>query len=555
MKNFLPGIISKNAKSAYENGILLTDTIAHWVKSEMVAGPFDSPPLKNFRVNPLMAVKQKNKVRPILNLSAPKNFSFNDAVIENSLRKLEMSSAALFAKALRRAGKGALMAKYDICDAYKQIIGHPSQWAAFGFKWLGKYFYDITTVFGSKSAPTNFDSIPETVVNIVCTLTAVPRTIVHRQLDDVPVVSPASTTHTAAFAEKYVEVCEMLGLPLAEDCPMRDKSYGAGTTGTVLGIDFDSKSLTWKLPIAKAASIIDVIDKFLAARTCNLKDAQRLHGKLSDFSQMCEFMKGFRFQLLKLLGSFENCEQTRKLIPKFLVEDLRIWKKCVLTAKNSLPIGLLELGPPISAVCFMSDAAGAAMSWTNGECKNLSIPGDRGVAAVGFEKEKIFFAGGLSWLLDLMTKLRDSKGRWWGCKSNALECIGLLIPFLTRPDLIKNRFVILYVDNISLIYAWEKKYCKNDEETSILIRCLHVLESFLEAKVFVEHIKRKSNDMAVLVDNLSRKSTTTVKDLAAINDVIWLTPGGSLASWAAGPTLDWSLPVKLLADVTKILDQ
>ena len=139
-------------------------------------------------------------------------------------------------------------------------------------------------------------------------------------------------------------------------------------------------------------------------------------------------MKGFCFQLSKLLGSFENCEQTRKLILKFLVEDLRIWKKCVLTAKNSLPIGLLELGPPISAVRFMSDAAGAAMSWTNGECKNLSIPGDRGVAAVGFEKEKIFFAGGLSWSLDLMTKLRDSKGRWWGCKSNALECLGLLDP-------------------------------------------------------------------------------------------------------------------------------
>ena len=53
--------------------------------------------------------------------------------------------------------------------------------------------------------------------------------------------------------------------------------------------------------------------------------------------------------------------------------------------------------------------------------------------------------------------------------------------------------------------------------------------------------------MNVLVDNLSRKSTTTVKDLAAINDVIWLTPGGSLASWAAGPTLDRLLPVKLLA--------
>ena len=98
------------------------------------------------------------------------------------------------------------MAKYDICDAHKQILGHPSQRAAFGFCWLGKYFYDLTTVFGSKSAPANFDSALETVVNIGCTLANSPRDIVHRQLDDVPVISPASTNLARNFADKYVEV-------------------------------------------------------------------------------------------------------------------------------------------------------------------------------------------------------------------------------------------------------------------------------------------------------------------------------------------------------------
>ena len=122
-----------------------------------------------------------------------------------------MSSASLFAKALWKAGKGALMAKYDICDAYKQIAGHPVQWAAFGFRWLGKFFFDLTTVFGCKSAPANFDAVPETIVNIVCTLTGVPRTIVHRQLDDVPVVSPATTNFTRKFAKKFVEVCKWWG--------------------------------------------------------------------------------------------------------------------------------------------------------------------------------------------------------------------------------------------------------------------------------------------------------------------------------------------------------
>ena len=544
---------TNNAKSAFTHGALLTDTIAQWVKNKMVAGPFDEPPLANFRVNPLMAVQQKTKVRPILNLSAPKKFSFNDAVDESHVRKLEMSSASLFAKALRKAGKGAIMAKYDICDAYKQIAGHPSQWAAFGFRWLGKYFYDITTVFGSKSAPANFDMVPETIVNIVIALTGVPRSIVHRQLDDVPLVSPSSTNFVQIFAEKYVEVCEKVGLPLAVECALREKSFGPGTTGTVLGIDFDSVAMTWKLPTSKVSALMDIIDQFLAARTCGLKDVQRLHGKLSDFSQMCEFMKGYRFQLSKLLGSFDNCEFARRLVPRFLVEDLHVWKKCVLAAKNGLPISLPPLGPPISAVKFISDAAGAAYSWSDGVCQNLTVPGDRGVASVGFDGENLFFAGGLKWNPALMTRLRDSKNRLWGSKSSALECIGLLLPFVTRPDLVKNKFVILFVDNISLIYALEKKYCKNDEETSILVRCLHMLEAFLEAKVFVEHVKRMLTGMAVLVDHLSRESTTTCSDCARIAAVPWLSPGGALASWMEKPCLDWNLPVKILKDVENLL--
>ena len=119
LRTMLPSIETKNAKSAFQHGLLLTDTIGHWVKCKMVAGPFDEPPLENFRANPLIAVQQKAKVHLILNLSASKNFSFNDAVDDHRVRKLIMSSASLFTKALRRAGRGALTAKFDICDAYK----------------------------------------------------------------------------------------------------------------------------------------------------------------------------------------------------------------------------------------------------------------------------------------------------------------------------------------------------------------------------------------------------------------------------------------------------
>ena len=345
----------------------------------------------------------------------------------------------------------------------------------------------------------------------------------------------------------------MMGLPLAAECPEREKSFGIGTSGTVLGIEFDSVEMMWKLPKSKVAGIIGIIEAFLGARTCCLKEVQKLHGKLSDFAQMCEFMKGYRYQLSKLLGSFENCESSRRLIPQFLVDDLHIWKKCVLAARKGLPIGFPPLNPPVSAVKFISDAAGAAYRWTGGVCENLTIAGDRGVASIGFDGENLFFAGGMRWGDALMNILRDSRGRLWGSKSGALECIGLLIPFLTRPDLVRNRYVILYVDNISLIYAWEKKYCKNDEETSILIRCLHVLEAFLEAKVFVEHVKRMSNDKAVLVDRLSRISSTTEEDWARIKSLPWLSPGGALLNWITRPNLDWNLPGKIVKNVDDLL--
>ena len=154
---------------------------------------------------------------------------------------------------------------------------------------------------------------------------------------------------------------------------------------------------------------------------------------------MSEFMKGIRFQLSKLLGSFESCENARPLVPSFLKTDLHIWKKTVLAAKVVMPIGLPPMGPPITAVRFMSDAAGAAYSWADGRCTNLTEPGDRGVASVGFAGENLFFVGGLKWTFALMTKLRDSRGRLWGSKSSTLECFGLLIPFVTRPDLLRKQ--------------------------------------------------------------------------------------------------------------------
>ena len=68
----------------------------------------------------------------------------------------------------------------------------------------------------------------------------------------------------------------------------------------------------------------------------------------------------------------------------------------------------------------------------------------------------------------------------------------------------------------------------------------------LRPKSFVEHMKRMSNNKAVLVDRLLRESSVPSMDLAKIEAVPWLSPGGSLLGWITQPCLDWNLPVPIV---------
>ena len=159
-----------------------------------------------------MAAMQKTKVRPILNLSAPPEKSFNDAINKNSLRKLTMSTAKKFSQTLIRMGKNAKFAKSDLVDAYKLILCHPSDWKFFGFKWLRKFFVDTTSTFGLTGAPAGFDDFGETVTNITATISKTPKIAIHQQLDDVPTVAPKFSNTVETFSSNYKKICKKLNV-------------------------------------------------------------------------------------------------------------------------------------------------------------------------------------------------------------------------------------------------------------------------------------------------------------------------------------------------------
>ena len=274
----LPPLNSVNSRSATENGILLTDTIATWVKKGFVAGPFDTPPLAGFRANPLAAVVRNGKVRPILNMSGPKGRSFNDNVDKKKLERLHMGTAVQFGFSLKAAGKNAKFSKFDLQDDYKLVPAKKEDFRLQGFCWLGKWFVETQQGFGGIPSPSNFDRLAKTKDTVVCIASGTPRSKVHHTLDDSPCVAQAGSGIVERFSEKIKYLCAELNMPLAENCPASEKAFELKTRGTVLGVGFDSSNLTWFLAEEKAAKVIRRCLETVRASHVDLKQVEKLMG-------------------------------------------------------------------------------------------------------------------------------------------------------------------------------------------------------------------------------------------------------------------------------------
>jgi len=529
---------SKNGNSSFKHGRLITDTIATWVKKGHVIGPFSAPPFKDLNISPLMATEQKTKVRPILNLSAPEGSSLNDAVDKIKIRKLTMSSAKKFSQNLLQLGRNAKFAKSDLVDAYKLIPIHPSNWKFYGFKWLGKFFVDTTTPFGSNTAPANFDDVGETLTNIVKTICNTPKILIHRQLDDVPVIAPACSNLAGQFANTYKKICKTLNIEMAPACSKKEKAFDETTKGIVLGIEFNSENLSWKLPNEKWNDSIWLINDFLSKDKCTLLELQKLHGKINDFAQMCPFIKCFKFHQNKLLQQFENLKISSLKIPLQLKKELNIWKNCIGDNKNSFPIPKIITEIPIFYVENFSDAAGASFDPLNPE---KPIKDTRGAASITIIKNKIIQCTTAYWPYNFMCKFPHN--------SALLELIGLISPFITCPKLFSGQYVKCNVDNISLLFSWENKTCKNDANLYELIKLLHMLEFAIPCKIFIDHSPRRSSWQTNLVDNLTRDVTTTEKDLKILENVAKHELKGNFKNWINNPD-DYLHITKIIDDIT-----
>ena len=124
--------------------------------------PSDSKDL-SIQCSPFGVIPKKNrpnKWRLIVDLSSLQGHSINDG-ISKELSTLSYVSVDSVVAGILQRGKGTLMAKMDICRAYRNIPVHPSDRVLLGMQWNGDTYIDTTLPFGLRSAPLIFSAIAD----------------------------------------------------------------------------------------------------------------------------------------------------------------------------------------------------------------------------------------------------------------------------------------------------------------------------------------------------------------------------------------------------------
>ena len=356
----------KNKASSYQHSGIIDKYLANEVSLGRVAGPFDTPPIPNLHVSSFGVIPKKGqegKWRLIVDLSSPTGASVNDGINAEDFA-LQYIKLDQIIGMVSRFGKGALMAKFDVESAYRNIPVSPKDRYLLGLKWRNKFYVDLALPFGLRSAPFIFNSVADLVEWILKTNHSI-QDLLH-YLDDYITAGPADSRQCEINLNKAIAVCSRLGLPLHPG-----KCIGPASCLVVLGIEVDSLQQIARLPADKLQSLVQLLKWWAGCRWCNKKQLESLIGHLHHASMVVWPGRTFVRRMIDLLCCFRRNDHPIRLNKEFQL-DWYWWQQFV-RGWNGVSFWLFRGLGPIIDVEVTSDAAGSVgfgafwgSEWFNG---------------------------------------------------------------------------------------------------------------------------------------------------------------------------------------------
>lgn len=312
---------SYNLKSALDNPAIVSEKIKKEVILKRIKGPFDNIPLDPLMISPLGLVpkKEPGSWRLIHNLSYPdkKSNSVNAGISDEAatVQFAGINDAIFEIKKLCNSNYEVFLAKTDVRSAFRILPVHPDDYNLLGFKWEGKYYYDRCLPMGCRTSCKIFEAF-STALELVAKHKLGVTAMVHI-LDDFLIIEK-SQVDAIAKLRAFVGLCEELNVPLSNA-----KTELPSQVMDFVGITLDTQTQEARLPPAKLYKCRTLLRKYLAMKTCTLKDLQSLIGLLTFACSVIQPGRAFLRRMINLTMKIST--QKHIHLTGEAKDDMKLW--------------------------------------------------------------------------------------------------------------------------------------------------------------------------------------------------------------------------------------
>ena len=313
----------RNHAGATKHAQFINNYLASECSNSRIAGPFDKLPLPNFVVSPLNSVPKTDSTerRVLADLSWPIGNSINSGIESSSYLgetfQLHYPTLDDISDLVILKGRGCLIYKRDLKQAYRQLPTDPADYNLSGYFWEGQYYFDTVLAMGRRNAAMACQRVTQAVgyIHAARGYSVVP------YLDDFMGVEGISSA-LAGF-NALSDLLLDLGLigNLKKACYPSSKQV-------CLGILINTNEFTLSIDSERLTEILDLIEFWLTLDWATKKQLQSLVGKLVFVSKCVRQSRIFLNRILLLLRQLNENFHRIKLDVAFK-KDLLWWKRFV----------------------------------------------------------------------------------------------------------------------------------------------------------------------------------------------------------------------------------
>ncbi len=414
--------------------------------------------------SPFGVIPKKNRVdkwRLILDLSTPDKYSVNDGVQKDLASLSYISVDDVMAEILKK-GRGTLLAKMDVKQAYRNIPVHPKDRHLLGMEWRGEVFVDMALPFGLRSAPLLFTAVADALQWIMQQKGV---TWVEHYIDDFITVGIPGRSECANNVAIMKEACDETGLPTEPE-----KDEGPATVIGFLGMELDTEALEIRLPQDKLSLLQVALRAWRDRKACRKRELLSLIGSLSHACKAVRAGRSFLRRLIDLSTTVKALNRYVRLSASAR-SDIEWWFQYCVSWNGTSMMSMVNKARPDCEI--VSDASG---SW--------------GCGAIN---DREWFQ--LQWA---------GHGAYRDQNITVKELLPIVIAAAVWGPNWAGKTVRAHCDN-SAVVAIVNSGSSREPEAMHLLRCLAFLEAKYSFYIFTTHIKGVLNTLADALSRDNRK--------------------------------------------------